>query len=51
MTSADVRKRPCTGDMKGTAAAIINSAEWSFADLKAFWGTIRCLSTGQFQIT
>jgi hypothetical protein len=51
MTSADVRKCPCNGDMKGTAAAIINSAERSFADLQSFWGTIWCLSTGQFQIT
>jgi hypothetical protein len=30
MTSADVRKRPCKGDMKGTAAASINSAQRSF---------------------
>src|SRR5882724_124337 len=47
MTSADVRKCPCKGDMKGTAAVSINSAQRSFGDLQAFWGTIWCLSTGQ----
>jgi hypothetical protein len=46
MTSADVRKRPCKGDMKGTGGAAFNSAQRSFADLQAFRGTIWCLSTG-----
>src|SRR6266436_1691587 len=45
MTSADVRKCPCNGGMKGTAAASINSAQRSFGDLQAFWGTICCVST------
>jgi len=51
MTSADVRKRPCNGDMKGTAAASINSAQRSFGGLQEFWGPIWCISTGELQIT
>jgi hypothetical protein len=51
MTSADVRKRPCKADMKGTDGAAFNSAQRSFADLQAFHGTIWCVSTGQLQIT
>src|SRR5438093_11667315 len=33
--------------MKGTGGAAFNSAQRSFGDLQAFWGTIWCLSTGQ----
>src|SRR5437764_8749327 len=33
--------------MKGTGGAALNSAQRSFGDLQAFWGTIWCLSTGQ----
>jgi hypothetical protein len=40
MTSADVRKVPCKGDMKEGRAASFNSAQRSFADLQAFRRTI-----------
>jgi hypothetical protein len=47
MTSADVRKAPCAEVL---AAAGINSAQRSFADLQAFGGTIWCGSAGQLKI-
>jgi hypothetical protein len=42
MTSAEVRKAACAGDMMG-GAKCINSTQRSIADLQAFRGAIWCI--------